>query len=271
MVQRVLVAVVGIPLILLIALAFPPLVTVIVLAILCGLAVHESMYATGEVTHKGLVAISTVLAALVPFWYYFGRDFTVGLGALFVYFLLMNVLAIGSNRTIRFGQMGIALYSALLIPVMLSSLLLLLDVDHGRFFVLLPFVSAFSSDAFALFAGMSLGKHPLAPKLSPKKTVEGSIGGLLGAGVMCAVFGLICKQVWHVEPNLLALVLYGFCASVVSQLGDLSFSYVKRESGIKDYGHLLPGHGGVLDRFDSVIFCAPFTYLVMMAVELLSF
>lgn len=271
MLQRVIVGVLGVPVLILFALVFPPLCMVVMLSVLCALGVHECLYATGEVKHRGLVLVSTILAALVPFWYYFGLNGRLGFAALFAFFLTISLMAIASGQTIRFGQLGISLYGALLVPLMLSSMLLIRNADHGRFFVMLPFVSAFSSDVFALFAGMNFGKHKLAPKLSPKKTVEGSVGGVVGAGVMCLVYGLILRQFWGVDANLALLLLYGLVASPVSQIGDLSFSYIKRESGIKDYGHLLPGHGGVLDRFDSVIFCAPFTYIVMGAVTLIRF
>ncbi len=271
MLQRILVGVFGVPVLILFALVFPPLCMAVMLGVLCALAVYELLFATGEVTHRGLVAVSSVLAALVPLWYYFGMNGPVGFAGLFLFFLTVSLMAMSSGQTIRFGQMGIALYGAALVPLMLSSLVLIRDMDHGRFFVLLPFVSAFSSDIFALVAGMNFGKHKLAPKLSPKKTVEGSVGGVLGAGVMCVVYGLILHYAWGADANLPGLLAYGLIASPISQIGDLSFSYIKRESGIKDYGKLFPGHGGVLDRFDSVIFCTPFTYIVMGLVTLVRF
>jgi phosphatidate cytidylyltransferase len=122
---------------------------------------------------------------------------------------------------------------------------------------------SFGSDTLALFAGMLFGKHKLAPLVSPKKTVEGGLGGLLGG-----VLGMLVVK-WIAEPLTAAAFSYGFCVltglvgSVISQIGDLSFSVIKREFGIKDYGKLLPGHGGVLDRFDSVTFAAPFLWLLL--------
>ena len=120
----------------------------------------------------------------------------------------------------------------------------------------MPFVAAFLSDAFALCRN-ALWKHKLAPELSPKKTVEGAVGGFLGAVVSMLVYGAVLQLGVGKTVSYPVLALYGAVGRVVSQLGDLSFSYIKREYGIKDYGNILPGHGGVLDRFDSVIFCAP--------------
>ena len=271
MLTRVIVGVLGIPLLLFVLLVLPPVCLPVILAALCCIAAHECMYATGEVRHKGLVGLSMAMAILVPFWYYFGLDHLAGFAGVFAFFLGMSILAISSHQTIKFGQMGIALFAGLLIPGMLSVFVLLSDLEHGKLFILLPFVSAFSSDAFALFAGMAFGKHKLAPKLSPKKTIEGSVGGFLASAVMCALYGVIVGRFWGHSANYPALVIYGMLASIVSQLGDLSFSYIKREAGIKDYGRFLPGHGGGLDRFDSVIFCAPFTYIVVMLLPLFRF
>ena len=110
---------------------------------------------------------------------------------------------------------------------------------------------------------MLFGKHKLAPRVSPKKTVEGAIGGLvggvLGTALMMAVGSYILRDAFW-DFGLLAV--FGLLGSVISQIGDLSFSVIKREYGVKDYGHLLPGHGGILDRFDSVTFVAPFVWLL---------
>ena len=135
---------------------------------------------------------------------------------------------------------------------------------------------SFGSDTFALFAGMLCGKHKLAPKVSPKKTVEGAIGGLLGGVIGMTVFKLVADSMAHtltVYPPIemaagpqiswRAVFALGIIGSTISQIGDLSFSVIKREFGVKDYGNLLPGHGGILDRFDSVTFVAPFVWLAL--------
>ena len=129
--------------------------------------------------------------------------------------------------------------------------------EVGVYLVAIPLVTAFTSDAFALFAGMLFGRHKLAPALSPKKTVEGAVGGLVGAVVCTMLYGVLIHTAFGVQANYLSLAVYGAVGSVFSQLGDLSFSYIKRQYQIKDFGNIFPGHGGVLDRFDSVIFCAP--------------
>ena len=134
----------------------------------------------------------------------------------------------------------------------------------GRLLVFVPLAISFGSDTFALFAGMLFGKHKLAPLVSPKKTIEGAVGGLVGGVIGMALMMFVGSWVIHdafMGPR--EVLLFGILGSVVSQIGDLSFSVIKREFGVKDYGKLLPGHGGILDRFDSVTFVAPFVGLLL--------
>ena len=150
-----------------------------------------------------------------------------------------------------------------MIPFFLSSFLRIRQMEHWQYLILLPLEAAFLSDAFALFAGMAFGKHKLAPELSPKKTVEGAVGGFAGAVVCTLVYGAVLQFGFQVPVNYLYLAVYGALGSAASELGDLAFSYIKREYGLKDFGNILPGHGGILDRFDSVIFCAPLMELLL--------
>ena len=122
-------------------------------------------------------------------------------------------------------------------------------------FVWLVVITAFGTDICAYFTGVTMGKHKLCPKISPKKTWEGAIGGVLGSVILSGIFGLI-----FVRPFIVHCLIIGFIASIVSMFGDLTASIFKRKMGIKDYGNLIPGHGGILDRFDSVLFTGPVIY-----------
>ena len=134
----------------------------------------------------------------------------------------------------------------------------------GRYFFLLVFLAAWITDTFAYFTGYFLGKHKLCPKISPKKTVEGSIGGTLFCVFAFLIYGFIVSKIDSgFVPNYAGIALVGLCMSVLSQIGDLLASVVKRAYGIKDYGNLFPGHGGVLDRFDSVLVLAPFLLVLI--------
>lgn len=257
MVKRVLVAVVCIPLIFVIIYLLPPICLPIAISVLSMIALHEVLWSTGFVKNAKVSALSIALSGLVPFWVYIGEGMHSALAGIFVYFVLMFLIAISSHYTVTLEKMGGSFFFAMLIPYFLSSFVRLHELELGEYLVLLPLVVAFISDAFALFAGMAFGKHKLAPELSPKKTVEGAIGGFAAAVVGCLLYGALMEFGFHLQVSYLRFALYGALGSAVSQLGDLSFSYIKRQYNLKDFGNIFPGHGGVLDRFDSVIFCAP--------------
>ena len=134
----------------------------------------------------------------------------------------------------------------------------------GQYFFLLIFVAAWITDTFAYFTGFFFGKHKLCPKISPKKTIEGSVGGTLFCVIAFIVYSVIVKGInSDLAPNYIGIAVVGLCMSVLSQIGDLLASVIKRTYGVKDYGSLFPGHGGVLDRFDSVLILAPFLLLLV--------
>ena len=138
--------------------------------------------------------------------------------------------------------------------------------DAGAALSLAPLVGAFMSDTGAYFMGRALGKHKLCPHVSPNKTVEGSIGGFIGSVVGMIIYHLVVKATVSLDLGWAMIIVLGLVGSLLGQIGDLSFSVIKREFGIKDYGAIFPGHGGVLDRFDSVLFVSPAYYLIITAV-----
>ena len=150
------------------------------------------------------------------------------------------------------------------VPFFFHFAVLIDECDYAHNYIWLVFIIAFCTDIFAYFTGMALGKHKLCPTLSPKKTVEGAVGGMIGAMVFSVLFGHFFLEQGHalnVWFFLMALI-----GSVISMLGDLAASAFKRQMGIKDYGNLIPGHGGILDRFDSVLFVAPYLYFYIAIV-----
>lgn len=156
---------------------------------------------------------------------------------------------------------GMATATGVIYIVFLSSHAVLIDKTGAGILVWLVVFTAFGTDIFAYFSGYFFGKHKLCPKISPKKTVEGAIGGVLGSIALCTFFGYVASEVWI--PHFALIGLFG---SIAAQAGDLTASVFKRKMGIKDYGNLIPGHGGVLDRFDSVLFTAPFVYYYIILV-----
>jgi len=184
---------------------------------------------------------------------------------LFLFFILSLELMISFNgkRRITLEMVAISMLAGAVLPLMLSTLIRIARVeDAGRVRVLVPLIVAFGSDAGAYFAGLKFGKRKLAPTISPHKTLEGSLGGILSGTVLTVLYGLILMALGY-GANLLTLAGFGLLGSMVSQLGDLTFSSFKRQYGIKDYSNILPGHGGMLDRFDSMYYLAPLAELWM--------
>ena len=143
-------------------------------------------------------------------------------------------------------------------------IILIRQHEHGKILIWMLFISAWSTDTFAYFAGKALGKHKLCPAISPKKTVEGSVGGIVGCIAIILIYSYACAAYTGYSLNCLNAVLFACAASVVSQFGDLAASCIKREHGAKDYGNLIPGHGGILDRFDSTLLIAPLSYYMFI-------
>ena len=157
---------------------------------------------------------------------------------------------------VRFEMVCMCYVAGFLIPYMLSAVIRILSMGLGRYLVLIPFVTAFLSDAGAYFIGKKFGKHKLSPVVSPNKTLEGSLGGIVAAMLGMLIYAIILHFL-DFRVNYLIALLYGLLGSIVGSFGDLCFSVIKRQTGLKDYGNLIPGHGGVLDRFDSMVLVAP--------------
>ena len=156
---------------------------------------------------------------------------------------------------------GMATMTGVLYVVFFSYHVVLIDQGGYPLLVWLVLITAFVTDIMAYFSGYFFGKHKLCPKISPKKTIEGSIGGTLGTMIVSGLFG------YFVMPEIMVhCMIMGALGAVFSQFGDLTASIFKRKMGIKDYGHLIPGHGGILDRFDSVLFTAPLIYYYIIFV-----
>ncbi len=161
------------------------------------------------------------------------------------------------------GEVMASFFGIVYVPVMLSFIYLTRSLPYGEYIVWLIFISSWINDTCAYCTGILIGKHKLSPKLSPKKSIEGSIGGVVGAAVAAGLFGhFILESVVQNQNVTWILVIIGAVGAVVAQIGDLAASAIKRNYDLKDYGKLIPGHGGILDRFDSVIFTAPMIYFL---------
>ena len=156
-----------------------------------------------------------------------------------------------------------AFFGVCYVPIMLSFLYQTRDMNDGAYLVWLIFLSSWGCDTCAYCFGMLLGKHKLAPVLSPKKSVEGAVGGTFGAVLLGVIYAFIFGGKMELEAPVLVCGAACGIAAVISQIGDLAASAIKRNHNVKDYGHLIPGHGGILDRFDSMLFTAPAIYFAL--------
>ncbi len=170
------------------------------------------------------------------------------------YLLYLFTCSILSHGELGISQVGTLFTVSLYIIVALNSILYIRDFgEHGKYIYLLVFLGAWITDIFAYFTGFFLGKHKLIPDVSPKKTIEGSIGGIVFCSASFVLLGVITDAFFGTDANLIFLAVGGVVMSVISQIGDLIMSVIKRHYGIKDYGKIFPGHGGMLDRFDSIL------------------
>ena len=261
MVKRVLVGVIFVPLIIALILFAPAWAFACFAALITSFASWELLHAVAKLPTR-LYVYTSLAAAILPFGFLAGRYagvLTLGFTALalFVILFVEAIFAYDKNKekAIRYEDVMKSLFAGILMPAFLASLVILREC--GRAHVLYTIGLTFVTDAGAYFAGVLFGRHKGITQVSPHKSLEGYIGGLVIGMVFSLVYGLVLHMGWQMEVHYLALAIYGLVGALVTEIGDLSFSLIKRECGIKDYGKLLPGHGGMMDRFDSMVFCAP--------------
>ena len=173
------------------------------------------------------------------------------------------------HKEIRYEQIFFTLAVMVLVPHAMSTMILIhnYDMADGLFLLVMALCGAWIADTGAYFSGVALGKHKLCPEISPKKTIEGFIGGILTTGIVYAVaFGV---RFGFIVQNVLIAFILGMVCAVIGTLGDLSASMVKRQIGFKDYGNIMPGHGGLMDRFDSVLFVLPTFYAFIAVIRII--
>ncbi len=214
-----------------------------------------------EKTSLAIVSYSTTVV-YYAFLYFFGTRWTP---ALFILALIvMLIIYVVKYPVLRIEKVTAGIFSVLYVSFLLSFIYLTRCLEQGNWLVWLIIIGAWGSDTCAYVVGMLIGKHHFS-ELSPKKTVEGCVGGVLGAGLIGFGYSFFFPDhlMFHFSP-LFVFPLITMVSAVISQFGDLSASAIKRNYEIKDYGNIIPGHGGVLDRFDSIIFVAPFVYYLLV-------
>ena len=247
----------------------------LVVCFLCVSAVYEIFVATKYQPNRLLLAVSMLYALAAPFFEttFFGVFTLRAIDGITVYTIVVFLIMLHDHARIPIEKIALVYMLSLTIPLAFSSMIYIKNLTQtpnsypyaGLFYIVLIFIGSWITDVFAYFTGRLLGRHKLAPAVSPKKTVEGAIGGAVGCllffgAVALAFEALVLKDHGHV--NLLPVLLIALPCAVAGMLGDLVASTIKRSLKIKDFGSLMPGHGGIMDRFDSLILLAPLVFAV---------
>lgn len=231
----------------------------IFISLLSAVAVYEIFRCLGLAKNITLTVPAYVLAASFPLIAYFlGSDkltslITVMLILYLFLLLYLFTVSVLTRGNLKFNELSEAFVLTVYVTLSFTALTVLRYIPEGVFTFGLVFLGAWSCDTFAYLFGSKFGKHKLIPEISPKKTVEGSVAGIISASLLFVIYGLIIDLSTELQVNYITLIVSGLLISVISQIGDLIASLVKREHGIKDYGSIFPGHGGVMDRFDSIL------------------
>lgn len=256
--QRVISAAVGIVLLVIVLSLYDTPVLTAALACITAIAVYEVLVSTHYLPTKSGGVLCALFAGASVFMIQHGEALYLPAVVLFVAVLIGCALKF--HRQFSFQQLTVCVFTATAIPLAFSTILMM----DGIIYLILTCIAAWVTDMGAFFVGRAFGKRKLAPEISPYKTVEGAIGGLACAGI---IFPAVCYGYWHFSHlgaglSLSHAVLIGVVCAVTGMMGDLFASVIKRQTGIKDFGKIMPGHGGVMDRFDSFLFVAPTLYFL---------
>ncbi len=267
MFKRIMTSVIGIAIGLAILCFSHTIVVNIVIALLSCRAVFELLRALKCLENKVITGISLAYSTVMPFVYLLynknGNHIVLDVASI-LFVTAISTAYLPEHKKMPFEKFFFVLSVPLFISYSLNSIYLTarMSEQHCPIYIALILCGAWIADSAAFFTGTFLGKHKLCPEISPKKTIEGFIGGVLGNGIFFVVFNLIYVTFFakNCEVNYIASFFLGVICALIGTVGDLTASIIKRNTGIKDFGKVMPGHGGIVDRFDSVFFVAPFMY-----------
>lgn len=280
--QRIVTACIGLVVFFTILFWYNTIVFDIAICIVSIIAVHELLLAT-KCTKNIPLTINAMVMSIVPFLFTkfpegnYKEIYSNLIPILcFVFIAIMFLIFLRYHETLEFKNIATAFYISLVVPFTLTTLIYIrnnYNMYQALYFTLLIFACSWGADSGAYFAGRFFGKRKLAPKISPNKTIEGVYGGVLSAilfvSIVTAVYYFYMQSIGQVVSiNYWGLLIISVVGSLVGVLGDLCASTIKRQCNIKDFGSIMPGHGGILDRFDSVLFVAPFMFVILKIISL---
>ena len=238
-----------------------PVVLKAVTAAISACALYEVLVVTKYVESKTLMVISLLFAIAIPFFPDFQRaGFT---GGIFIFAVILFTSLICLYKTFSFEHLCVVFVMSIIIPFFFSCIIYTRQISDtlGLYYMLMIFLCAWATDTGGYIFGRLFGRHRMTPVISPKKTIEGAVGGYVASAAALAIVAYAAHQFTGANVNFVSLCVFALFGSSAAILGDLTASVIKRSFGAKDYGNLIPGHGGIMDRFDSVLFVAPTLYL----------
>jgi phosphatidate cytidylyltransferase len=262
---RTIVAAVLIAILLAVTLWLPSVCLAVLVAVMSCVGAYELMHATGEAKNIRMYIWPCITAAVIPLGFYAGQgELAMRISLTFLMLTLFSeaIFTYGGNNQVPFSGVATGFFGGLIVPACLSVLVSMKLMENGGIIIIMSFVITAVSDTGGYFGGMFFGKHRNVVKASPNKSLEGFIGSFIGGIIGILIFGVIMDKAVGITVNYGILILYAALGNITTQIGDLAFSVIKRQHGIKDYGNIFPGHGGVLDRLDSMIFTGPLVYML---------
>lgn len=196
-------------------------------------------------------------------WFQIDLNILTGISLCMIIFIGMACIVF-KHREYNIVDVCVTVFGIAYVPFLMSFIILIRNMDHGIFLIWLIFIGAWGTDTMAYTFGRLFGKRKIIPEISPKKTMAGAIGGIIGCIALMLLFGFVVRTYFSLNISFMALSMLGLLCGMISQVGDWSASAIKRYVNVKDFGNIMPGHGGVLDRFDSILFVAPVVYFVLI-------
>lgn len=233
----------------------------VVVTLISAMAIYEVVCAVGLKEYRPMIILAVLMPAALTIVSYISQEYISA--ATFFFIALFLIMMLFNHKKYSFSMVSLFIAVSTMISLSFLHVIMVRRLGNENLDVLVVLIGSWITDTCAYFTGFFLGKHKLAPEISPKKTVEGSIGGVLGVILILVAYAYVVGNIMNVTVKFASAAIVGLVAGVVSQFGDLCASIIKREHNIKDFGNIMPGHGGVMDRFDSLLFVAPAVYYIL--------
>ena len=266
--KRIISGVIGLPIVILVFLSGNIHVIDIAVSIIALISVYEYLHCF-KVTEKAkpISWICYVACLIIAILHFIPSDYLIYIIAIFIPLAILSLFLhiIITDLKITINDIAVTLFVICYVVLFYAFIPMIYGLEKGKFFVWYIIIAAWGTDIFAYAIGRRIGKHKFS-KISPNKSIEGCISGTAGAIVLSIIYTLILNKCFNFNINYLIILATSLILSLICQIGDFSASSIKRFTGVKDFSNLIPGHGGMLDRFDSLIFIAPFAYFLLMLI-----